>query len=514
MAISFLDNINLNNNEIQNVIIQRLGSDPTGIEGKIIYNNGSKTIKYFNGTDWVELDGLGGLQGSGTVGTVPVFVTNTTTLGDSQLITSGSGVNQTFTFNTSGDTNFKGDIVSTGNLFLNNISGKGGLKDKDGDLGSAGQLLSSTGTATDWINAPVSYSKWIAQNTAAAAVNDGDTYVLSEDTTNPGIRQGAATKSGTFVTLPLSLSVKSMTTASPSDFATDTLLWSDDDGSSSWKVQKSHIEDIPVSAWGDATSTVDMGSQKIIDLADPTAAQDAATKAYVDSSVEGGLTVKGGFNAATGAITTGGNLTVGGARVAVAIGDYYVVTVAGNFFTNAATPLTIGDSVLVQTAAAAGASVEGDFAVIQSDTDLATIGTVGIGNVNIESTGLKDGLSLSYTSGTAKLGLDITSLPAEVLNTTCVAAFADPDDTNSNIKATVPAIAASLNAITSKKLTTTSQTTHTFTHNLNTFNVIVQLYDSSSLQTVYASVDRTSVDVVTATTASSASLTALITKIG
>ena len=38
MAISFLDNINLNNNEIQNVIIQRLGADPTGVEGKIIYN--------------------------------------------------------------------------------------------------------------------------------------------------------------------------------------------------------------------------------------------------------------------------------------------------------------------------------------------------------------------------------------------------------------------------------------------------------------------------------------------
>ena len=46
------------------------------------------------------------------------------------------------------------------------------------------------------------------------------------------------------------------------------------------------------------------------------------------------------------------------------------------------------------------------------------------------------------------------------------------------------------------------------------FQVQVQLYDTSSKETVYASVDRTSVNQVVATTASAASLTALIQKIG
>ena len=124
-----------------------------------------------------------------------------------------------------------------------------------------------------------------------------------------------------------------------------------------------------------------------------------ATTAFVQASLTGLLEFKGGFNAATGAIVGGGNLTSGGTRVAVAVGDYYVVTVAGNFFGNAATPLTPGDSVIVQTAAAAGASVEGDFIVVQSDTDLATNSTVGLMYINPSGSGISSNIS----SGAATL---------------------------------------------------------------------------------------------------------------
>ena len=124
-----------------------------------------------------------------------------------------------------------------------------------------------------------------------------------------------------------------------------------------------------------------------------------ATTAFVQGALTGLLEFKGGFNASTGAIVGGGNLTSGGSRVAIAVGDYYVVTVAGDFFGNAATPLTPGDSVIVQTAAAAGASVEGDFVVVQSDTDLATATTIGIGNVNETA----NQIGVAYSNGTATL---------------------------------------------------------------------------------------------------------------
>ena len=124
-----------------------------------------------------------------------------------------------------------------------------------------------------------------------------------------------------------------------------------------------------------------------------------ATTAFVQAAVTGLLEFKGGFNANTGAIVGGGNLTTGGSRVAIAVGDYYVVTVAGDFFGNAATPLTPGDSVICQTAAAAGASVEADFIVVQSDTDLATLTTVGIGNVGNAGVGTQT----TYSNGTATI---------------------------------------------------------------------------------------------------------------
>ena len=125
-----------------------------------------------------------------------------------------------------------------------------------------------------------------------------------------------------------------------------------------------------------------------------------ATTAFVQASVTGLLEFKGGFDANTGAIDGGGNLTAGGSRIAIAVGDYYVVTTAGDFFGNAATPLTVGDSVIVKTAKAAGASVEGDFIVVQSDTDLATATTVGLGNV---VPGASATITAPYTTGTATI---------------------------------------------------------------------------------------------------------------
>jgi len=181
-----------------------------------------------------------------------------------------------------------------------------------------------------------------------------------------------------------------------------------------------------------------------------------ATTAFVQSALTGLLEFKGGFNASTGAIVGGGNLTSGGSRVAVAVGDYYVVTVAGDFFGNAATPLTPGDSVIVQTAAATGTSVEGDFIVVQSDTDLATNSTVGLMFINPSGTGISSNIS----SGQATLtNTDKGSSQNIFKNVASSSGTAVADNNNDTL--TIVGAGSASTAVVGDTLTITSTDTNT-----------------------------------------------------
>ncbi len=458
MAVKFLDNLNLVGNQLLNTKLQVLAGNPTGAailgEGQIFFDStpGTKAFKYYNGTSWI--DPAGGVDGSGTANTVAMF-TASDTIGNS-IYTQNAGATE---------------AKVTGGFFAT-----GYLKDSGGDKGTSGQLLSSTGTLTNWIDAPVSYTKWVLTgDTGTQDIEDGNTVLVAGGT---NITTAVTSTDTVTVNLDASPTLAGQLTVSGT-------------GQSSFAGQVT----IPTT---------------------PSANTDAASKAYVDSAVTGGLNVKGGFNANTGAIATGGNLTSGGSRVAIAIGDYYVVTTAGNFFGQASTPLTPGDSVLVQTAAAVGASTINDFAVIQSDTDLATETTVGIGNVNVNAANTsKGGLTLNYSSGTGTVGVDINGQDSIAALAEMQFLVYDAGDTAVNGKLDIGSLATYVSDLQGQFVgTSSSATTHTFNHSLGSFNVIVQLYDTATKETVYASVDRTSVNQVVATTASAASLTCLIDKIG
>ena len=113
----------------------------------------------------------------------------------------------------------------------------------------------------------------------------------------------------------------------------------------------------------------------IINLLNPVQAQDAATKAYVDSLVSGGLAFRGSFRADTGEILSGINTgsylynCPGGAgtRVAVLTGDYYIVANTGGQFYCSGDLLNVGDSIIAVADAAADSSTVNDWATLESD---------------------------------------------------------------------------------------------------------------------------------------------------
>ena len=61
MAVKFLTgldvagNVNLNENQIQNFVVHPLGTNPTGIAGRVYYNSANNVLRLYDGTNWVDL---------------------------------------------------------------------------------------------------------------------------------------------------------------------------------------------------------------------------------------------------------------------------------------------------------------------------------------------------------------------------------------------------------------------------------------------------------------------------
>jgi len=471
MAIPFLNNINLSDNQLLNAKLQVTSTAPTAAVGQIYFDStaADETAKYYsNATDaWVSLKEYTFPAVAKADGYITSTITGTTPkpIVKFNLNATGTADNTTY---------LRGDNQ------WEPISGIPGTYTWTVSDGTNSTVVASSDTID------------FAGGTNVTTALSGTTLTINSTDEFVGTLTGIG--AGTYISVDNSTPAVPVVNALGTEAATPSKLVARDANGYGYVVTP---------ASGDNTTKI-------------------ATTAFVQSSLTGLLEFKGGFNASTGAIVGGGNLTSGGARVAIAVGDYYVVTADGDFFGNTATPLTPGDSVIVQTAAAAGASVEGDFIVVQSDTDLATLTTVGIGNVNIDGVGNKDGLSLAYASGTATVGLDINGLPsfsinpisgADLLSLEIPLYNGDSSDANEKIEVATLLSAASSQISYAETITDTDLT---IDHNLGTTDVIVQLYDVTTGETVYADVDRISTSRIGVTFAATPtnSIRVLVQKIG
>ena len=413
-------NLEFNKNQLIQPVMENSASQPTTpVEGQMYFDTtaGDKTMYFYNGTAWVEMDGSGsgvssliagaGIGVSAATGNVTVsntgvlsvntsdgtFIDLTPNTASTGAVTVAADLSAT---GTPGNTTFlRGDnvwatIPSSNNYFVtgasfNTTNGVLTITGNNAAVGATvdldGRYVTSSGvTSVSQTHAGNAFAVGGSPVTgvgtlAITMAGSSSQYIdgAGNLTTFPAIPQGDLTGliAGSYISIPNSTGpIPTINALGTTASTPDRLVARDSSGFG--------YVDTPSS--GDS-------SEKI------------ATTAFVQASLTGLLEFKGGFNASTGAIVGGGNLTSGGSRVAVAVGDYYVVTVAGDFFGNAATPLTPGDSVIVQTAANAGASVEGDFIVVQSDTDLATNSTPGLMYVNTAG----DGITSNITSGRATL---------------------------------------------------------------------------------------------------------------
>jgi len=136
-----------------------------------------------------------------------------------------------------------------------------------------------------------------------------------------------------------------------------------------------------------------------------------AIKEYVDTVATGTLTFIGGINAANGTpisgVESGNQFYNPSTPVAsrtylfdVNVDEFFVVTTLGNWLGMSSLPVTVGDNIICTTSVGQGDSVSAnDWTIVQADRDLATLTTVGVGNVNKAN----DSMVVSYSSGTAQI---------------------------------------------------------------------------------------------------------------
>ena len=449
MAINYLNSINLNKNELLQGVIENQPNDASAgaspVEGQLYFNTTDHNLKQYNGTAWVSIAG-------DITGLTPGTYIN---------IDNASGPIPTINH----DLTTRTDTTSS---------------NSPGYAGTFTAVDSVTTNTTGHIMA-------LNLKTVTMPSAEGYSWSLDGDTGTP-----RTITSGDTATFIGGTNISTVVNTPTGDNLTINLNDS-----------ITLAGDLTVSG-GDITLG---GTGRIQGIDTVSAGTDAASKAYVDQAVTGLLEFKGGFNANTGDLDS--PLTTDlYTNTVIRIGDYYVVSTAGNFFGNAATPLTPGDSVIAQSDVlnpGTTPATEADFIVVQSDTDLATLTTVGIGNVNPGGA-----MNVSYSNGTATVSVEDSSASNKgavivAAGTGISVAYASGTATVTNTQNNSDNTATG--TITAGSLSGT--VTHTFG-----INTIVQTIDSSG-NTVYCDISRTATtSVATIATTQSTDITILVQKIG
>ena len=257
-----------------------------------------------------------------------------------------------------------------------------------------------------------------------------------------------------------------------------------------------------------------MGSNKIINLANGTGSNDAVNFGQLQSAVGGVGLFKGGYNAATGLTTdlgAGNGSLDGGSNIALDQGDFFVVTVAGNAFYT--TDLEVGDLIFANTAIAANSTPpESDYTTVIADQNIAGVGSTdagaqkGVAGFDSASfTATVNGyiqLIDNSTTGTVGSASETPTITFDKFGVATAASEQAIAITASQVTDFCAAVSTCVDAnlTYADNIGDNSATTYVVNHALNTRDVIIQMYDNSTYDTVYAEVIRTDANNITITT--------------
>ena len=483
MSRKFLVNIDLNQNQLLNAQIQNLATAPSSpVNGQIYYNTSSNTLLYYNGSGWIPTGGFT----VGTLGARPAASSaNSGTFyyaSDNYLI-----------YYSNGSAWQQADAFGSGQSTTVTIAG------------SAADGTSTNYARADHAHAGPGFGAVTAQTSnGASSANGTATTVAHSDHTHGTPALTAVTPSNVTAT---SAAVGTGTAAAHEDH-----------------VHGFTPANFALSAFGVPTGTVSFNSQKISNLLDPTSAQDAATKNYVDSVAQG-LDVKASVRAAT---TTAGTLATSFANgqvidgVTLVTGDRILIKNQATQTENGIYTVNASGAPTRSTDMDAGTEVPGAFTFVEEGTTLADTGWVCTTNapVTLGSTNIVfaqfsgagtyaagNGITLSGNTFSfnplSTGGLQAASGGASILLATNSGLGTTSSGlavgAGSGILVSTGTVAIDTSVVARKYSTTlsTSATSYTITHNLGTTDVVVQVYTVSDGSEVVVDNLRASTNTVT-----------------
>lgn len=486
MAKSFLVDINLNKNELQNAVIQNLASDPSNpYKGQTYFNTVTNRFRVFNGTTWDEM-GTGG----GTV--TSVAMSNATNGG---LTVSGSPITGSGTI-TVGHSNVLNSAQTTSGIYPIKI-------DKNGHI-------SEYGTAFD-------------PATKQDVISDLD-----------DIRSGAAAGA-----TALQTETDPVFSASAAAGITSTDI-------STWNGKQDVISDLATIRSGAEAGATAVQPDALNDYAPkaspaltgtptaPTATAGTnntqiATTAFVQTAISG----VSGAMFFKGTVGTGGTAGTSLPTSGVKVGDTYKICSAGTYASQAA---KVGDLFIATATTPVWAYVpSGDDAAVTSITagagltggTITTTGTIALDTSGVTA-GTYQGLTvdaygrvtgaqdMGYTTNTGTVtsvgitnggGLTVSGSPITTNGSITVghsnsvtaqntqAVYPIKIDANGHISAygTAQTILKKYAGDITGNGTTKS---FTITHNLGTRDVIINIYDATTYEEVMVDIARTSTSAV------------------
>jgi hypothetical protein len=382
MAKQFQTPIDLAKNELQNAVVQPLGSDPSSpVEGQIYYHTTDKKLKQYNGTTWIE-------YGTGA----------------------GSG-----------------DVTS---------------------------------------------------NTSSSV--DGEVALFSSTT-------GKVVKRATGTGLAKLTSGVLSTATSGTDYAPATSGSSALKGNGSGGFSNATLNDV-----GSATADYSLNSHKLTSVTDPTSAQDAATKNYVDNAVSG-LSWKTAVRVATTATGTLASAFANGSTVdgvTLATGDRILIK-----------DQSTGSENGIYVVAASGAPTRATDADSGAELVNATV-YVSEGTANADTVWTCTN-NATITPGTTALvfaqvnGGTVPTATSSTAGKVQLATQAEAEAKSNTAKAVVPADLANFPIKKTATIGDGSSTSIAVTHSLGTKDVVAQVRDASTDAVVECDITQTSTTVTT-----------------